>query len=137
MLEPCFALRVGAEAGPSRRREEISLPEGGQLFRVKINQKSHFAVAMRAVELLLDLRSVLCPPDSCWALLSSAGLGGAGASWGPSALFPLSQDAWKYGLEIGVRSRLLVKARCRISVAFVVCLGFFFLRGCSIYGPCC
>lgn len=72
--ELCLSLELlcsqgGAEAGPSSMRVEISLPEVGQLFRVKINQKSHFAVAMRTVELLLDLRSVLCPPDSSWALL--------------------------------------------------------------------
>lgn len=47
-----LSIRVGAEASPSRMHVEISLPEGGQLFRVKINQKSHFAAAMGAVELL-------------------------------------------------------------------------------------
>lgn len=69
--EGFFALRVGAEADPSRMHVEMSLPEGGQLFRLKIKQKPHFAVAVRAVELLLDLWSVLCPPASSWALLKA------------------------------------------------------------------
>lgn len=67
-----LSIRVGAEASPSRMHVEISLPEGGQLFRVKINQKSHFAAAMGAVELLLDLQSVLCPSDCSQALLRVA-----------------------------------------------------------------
>lgn len=49
----------------------LSLPEDGQLFRVKINQKSHFT----AVELLLDLWSVLCPPNSSRALLGAVWAG--------------------------------------------------------------
>lgn len=134
---------MGVEADPSRMHVEISLSEGGQLFRVKINQKSHFAVAMRALELLLDLWSVLCPPNSSWALPRAVlSLAGRGRSFtGPSVgsvllrreLGSLSGGVWEpWALRAGLAAQAVgARSAEPVSCSDEYLASASLLRGCS------